>query len=236
MRLMVIPFSFVFAFVCTGSILAGEFFDDFENPAQSEAIWEVVQRDWVFQDGYCWAPGEAGLTITPLLLLDIHAEDGMVIEAQCSDKGDGNWSNFAVIYSYEAEDLAWSAGAGVGNNQWRMFQFTPESSKDGAWGSDFVPGVATASELIAEEWYNIRIEINGTDITMYGSSEPGSENLDESNTCTLPGPPTGRIGLSAAGASPMYNWIRVTGPSVTTTAVSPIDRLAATWAGIKAQD
>ena len=236
MRVMTTLFSFVFVFVCAGSILSGEFFDDFENPAKSEAIWEVVQREWIFQDGYCWAPGEAGLATIPVLLLDIHAEDGMVIEAQCGDKGDGHWSNFAIIYSYEEEDLAWSAGAGVGNNQWRMFQFTPVSSQGGAWGSDFVAGVATASELIAGEWYNIRIEINGADITIYGSSEPGSEDLNESNVCTLPEPPRGRIGLGSAGASPMFNWFRVTGPSVTTTAVNPVDRLTTTWAGIRSQD
>ena len=30
----------------------------------------------------------------------------MVIEAQCGDMGDGNWQNFAVVFSYEGEDGA----------------------------------------------------------------------------------------------------------------------------------
>jgi len=237
MKLMVILFSSAFAFVCTGIIFADEFFDDFENPAQSKEVWEVVQRDWVFEDGYCWAPGAGGLTTVPMLLLDIEVEDGMVLEAQCSDKGDGNWSNFAIIYGYEEEDLAWSAGAGVGNNQWRMFQFTPESSKGGAWGVDFVGGVAVDTPFIAGEWYNIRIEIDGANITMSASSEPESEDLDEGNLCTLPDPPKGRIGLGSAGASPMFNWFRVTGRNVLNLfSVEPGGKLATSWGEIKGGD
>ena len=236
MKTIIIPFSFVFAFVCIGTISAGIFFDDFENTARSKEVWEVVQRDWVFEDGYCWAPGAGGLTTVPLLLLDIDAEDGMVLEAQCSDKGDGNWQNFAIIYGYEEEDLAWAAGAGVGNNQWRMFKFTPVASQGGAWGSDFVGGVPVDTPLIVGEWYNIRIEIDGADITLSASSEPESEDLDEGNLCTLPDPPRGRIGLGSAGASPMFNWFRVTGPSVSDLfPVEPGGKLAANWGGIKSE-
>lgn len=231
MRKMAFLLVLVLSCVCPASILAGEFIDDFEDPAKTEAMWEVIQRDWVVQDGYYWAPGEAGLTEDPISLLDIEVEDGMIIEAQCSDKGDGNWSNFAIVYAYQEEDLAWSAGAGVGNGQWRMFKFTPLSSIGGAWGDDFVPGVPVKKPLVAEQWYNIRIEINGADIKLFGSSEPESDKLDEENFCTLPDIPEGRIGLGAAGASPMFNEFKVTAESLNV--ATPGDSLATTWAKIK---
>ena len=213
------------------SVLAGEFYDNFEDIEKSEVVWEVIQREWVFQDGYYWAPGEAGLAECPMAMLDIEVESGMIIEAQCSDMGDGHWQNFAVIYAYEDEDLAWSAGAGVGNNQWRMFRFTPELSKGGAWGDDFVAGVPVKKAFVMGEWYNIRIEINGPDIKLFGSSEPESDDLDEESACTLPNEPEGRIGISSAGASPMYNEFRVTADSLKL--ITSKDKLATTWAKVK---
>ena len=51
----------------------------------------MVHRDWKIDDGFCWAPGKAGLKTVPLSLLPIKAEDGMVIEAPCGDMGDGTW-------------------------------------------------------------------------------------------------------------------------------------------------
>jgi len=81
----------------------------------------VIHRDWKIKDGFYWAPGKAGLKSLPLTLLSIKATDGMVIEAQCGDMGDGNWQNFAVVFSYEGEDGGYAAGAGVGNRQWRFF-------------------------------------------------------------------------------------------------------------------
>ena len=222
---------FILSYICPSSTPGGIFIDDFEDPAKTEAMWEVIQRDWVVQDGYYWAPGKAGLTEDPIALLDIEVEDGMVIEAQCADKGDGNWSNFAIIYAYQEEDLVWAAGAGVGNDQWRMFKFTPVASKGGAWGSDFVPGVPAKTLLEPEGWYNIRVEVNGRDITLSGSSEPGSDKLDEGNSCTLPDMPEGRIGLGAAGASPMFNEFKVTAQSLQVAARN--GKLATTWAKIK---
>ena len=155
----------------------------------------------------------------------------MVIEAQCGDKGDGNWQNFAVVYAYEDEDLVWSAGAGVGNGQWRMFQFTPISSKGGAWGVDIVPGVPVKKPLEVNSWYNIRIEIKGKEITLFGSSEPEGKNLNETNVYEMDGKPKGRIGLGAAGASPMFNEIAVTGKNVR--AVESVNKLAVTWGKVK---
>jgi hypothetical protein len=231
MREMVLSLVFILSLVCPSSIPAGVFIDDFEDSAKTEAMWEVIHRDWVVQDGYYWAPGEAGLTEDPISLLDIEVEDGMVIEAQCGDKGDGNWSNFAVLYAYQEEDLVWSAGAGVGNDQWRMFQFTPIASKGGAWGIDFVPGVPVKTLLEPNEWYNIRVEVNGKDITLSGSSDPESNKLDEGNVCTLPDAPEGRIGLGAAGASPMFNEFKVTAQSLQVHTRN--DKLATTWAKIK---
>ena len=221
----------VHGYIYPTPILAGVFFDDFSDPGKTEAMWEIVHRDWVVQDGYYWAPGANGLTECPVTLLDIEVEDGMVIEAQCGDKGDGNWSNFAIVYAYEDEDLVWAAGAGVGNDQWRMFRFTPLASKGGAWGSDFVPGVPVKTLLDADQWYNIRVEIDGEDIKLFASSTPESDKLDEENSCTLPDVPRGRIGLGAAGASPMFNSFKVTAASL---GMHMRDgSLAATWANIK---
>jgi hypothetical protein len=222
---------FTLIYICPVSILAGVFIDDFENPAKTEAMWEVIQRDWVVQDGYYWAPGADGLTEDAIALLDIEVEDGMVIEAQCGDKGDGNWSNFAIVYAYQEEDLVWAAGAGVGNDQWRMFTFTPIASKGGAWGSDFVPGVPVKTLLEEGEWYNIRVEIDGKDVKLFGSSKPGSDKLDEENACTLPDAPEGRIGLGSAGASPMFNEFKVTAQSLQVATRN--GKLATTWAKIK---
>ena len=91
---------------------SGTFFDDFSDKAKSNEVWEVVHRDWKIKDGFYWAPGKADLKTVPLSLLPIKAEDGMVIEAQCGDMGDGTWQNFAVVFSYENEDEAYTAGAG----------------------------------------------------------------------------------------------------------------------------
>jgi len=224
-------YSLIFLFFCVSSGFAGTFVDDFSSSAVTEDTWEVIHRDWVVKDGYYWAPGEAGLTQCPITLLPFEVEDGMVIEAQCGDKGDGNWQNFAVVYAYEEEDLVWSAGAGIGNNQWRMFQFTPIQSKGGAWGADIVPGVPVKTPLNMEEWYNIRIEIKGKEITLSGSSKPESEDLNEENSYEMDDEPEGRIGLGAAGASPMFNEIAVTGKSIR--AVRPLDKMAMTWGKVK---
>ena len=224
-------FVLVFTFWGISSGFAGTFVDDFSDPATTKATWEVIHRDWVVKDGYYWAPGKAGLTQFPISLLPFEVEDGMVIEAQCGDKGDGNWQNFAVVYAYEDEDLVWSAGAGVGNGQWRMFQFTPIQSKGGAWGVDIVPGVPVKTPLDTEEWYNIRIEIKGKEITLFGSSKPESKDLNEENFYEMDKEPKGRIGLGAAGASPMFNEIAVTGNNIR--AVEPTDKKAVTWGKIK---
>ena len=156
----------------------------------------------------------------------------MVIEAQCSDLGDGNWSNFAVVFAYVDEDEAWAAGAGVGNNQWRIFQFTPLASAGGAWGVDIVPGVAVKNPFVAGEWYNVRVEIEGKTVTLFASSDPGSDDLDEVNVYEMDSPPEGRVGLGAAGASPLFNEIRVTGRGVRP--VEAREKLATTWGRVRA--
>ena len=221
----------IFIFLCVSSGFAGTFIDDFSNPAETKAMWEVIHRDWVIKDGYYWSPGKAGLTQDPITLLPIEVEDGMVIEAQCGDKGDGEWSNFGVVYAYEDEDLVWAVGAGVGNDQWRIFQFTSISSKGGAWGSDAVAGVPVKKLLEPNKWYNIRIEIKGKEISLFASSEPEGKNLNEENSYVMDKAPKGRIGLGAAGASPMFNEIKVTGKSVK--AVKPANKLAMTWGKIR---
>ena len=219
-------FYLILSFFCISSGFAGTFIDDFSAPAETKATWKIIHRDWVVEDGYYWAPGEAGLTQCPITLLPFEVEDGMVIEAQCGDKGDGEWSNFAVVYAYEEEDLVWSAGAGVGNDQWRIFKFTPIQSKGGAWGIDIVPGVQVKKLLDINKWYNIRIEIKGKEITLLGSSEPEGKDLNEKNY-----EPKGRIGLGAAGASPMFNEIAVTGKNIR--AVNPADKMAVIWGRVK---
>jgi len=216
---------------CVSSGFAGTFIDDFSDSAATEATWEVIHGEWVVKDGYYWAPGEAGLTQDPITLLPFEVEDGMVIEAQCGDKGDGNWQNFAVVYAYEDEDIVWSAGAGIGNNQWRMFKFTPISSKGGAWGVDIVPGVPVKTPLDIDKWYNIRLEIKGKEITLFGSSKPEGKDLNEKNFYTMNKKPEGRIGLGAAGASPMFNEIAVTGNNIR--AVKPVDKISVTWGKVK---
>ena len=214
---------------------SGTFFDDFSDKAKSNEVWEVVHRDWKIKDGFYWAPGKADLKTVPLSLLPIKAEDGMVIEAQCGDMGDGTWQNFAVVFSYENEDEAYTAGAGVGNKQWRFFRLTPKTAaKGGGWGADIVAGLPTKTPLAVKEWYNIRIEIKGTDIFLFGDSKPEGEKLKEKHVFKKKTAPRGRLGLAAAGASPMYNHIKVTGPNVEDLfPVSPRDRLGATWGRIK---
>ena len=214
---------------------SGTFFDDFSDQAKSNEVWEVVHRDWKIKDGFYWAPGKADLKTIPLSLLPIKAEDGMVIEAQCGDMGDGQWQNFAVVFSYENEDEAYTAGAGVGNNQWRFFQLTPKTAaKGGGWGADIVAGLATKTPLAVKEWYNIWIEIKGTDIFLFGNSKPEGEKLKEKHVFKKKTAARGRLGLAAAGASPMYNHIKVTGQNVEDLfPVSPRDRLGATWGRIK---
>ena len=110
---------------------SGTFFDDFSDQAKSNEVWEVVHRDWKIKDGFYWAPGKADLKTIPLSLLPIKAEDGMVIEAPCGDMGDGTWQIFAVVFSYEDEDEAYTAGAGGGNKQWRFFRLTPPNCGQG---------------------------------------------------------------------------------------------------------
>ena len=159
----------------------------------------------------------------------------MVIEAPCGDMGDGTWQNFPVVFSYEDEDEAYTAGAGVGNKQWRFFRLTPKTAaKGGGWGADIVAGLATKTPLAVKEWYNIRIEIKGTDIFLFGDSKPEGEKLKEKHVFKKKTAARGRLGLAAAGASPMYNHIKVTGPNVEDLfPVSPRDKLGATWGRIK---
>ena len=221
-------------FVVCAYSFAGEFFDDFEDTEKTETTWEVIHRDWEIKGGAYFAPGAAGLTQDAISLLPIEVEDGMVIEAQCGDAGDGNWSNFAVVYAYEEEDLVWSAGAGVGNDQWRIFQFTPIASKGGAWGVDAVAGVAVKKPLEPNNWYNIRLEISGKIVKLFGSSTPESEDLKEENEFEMNKAPKGRIGLGSAGAAPSFNWIRVTGKNVVNLfSVDPQGKLATTWGKVK---
>ena len=229
----VLIFLFIFLSIPIG--FSGTFFDDFSDSGKSKDIWEVVHRDWKIKDGYYWAPGQEGLKTVPLTLLPIKAEDGMIIEVQCSDAGDGTWQNFAGVYSYENEDEAYTAGAGVGNKQWRFFQLTPKTAaKGGGWGVDIVPGLPTKTPLATEEWYNIRIEIKGTEIFLFGDSKPEGENLKEKHVFKKKTPPRGRLGLAAAGASPMFNHIKITGRNVEDLfSVSPQDKLGATWGRIK---
>ena len=60
----------------------------------------------------------------------------MVIEAQCGDMGDGNWQNFAVVFSYEGADGVYAAG--VRNKQWRFFQLTSKTAAmGGRWGEHY---------------------------------------------------------------------------------------------------
>jgi hypothetical protein len=221
----------MWAFATAG--LCGTFVDDFSNAAVTESTWEVLYRDWVVADGAYSAPGEAGLTQCPISLLPIEVEDGMVIEAQCSDLGDGNWSNFAVVFAYVDEDEAWAAGAGVGNNQWRIFQFTPLASAGGAWGVDIVPGVAVKNPFVAGDWYNVRVEIDGKTVTLFANSDAESDDLEEVNVYDMDSAPEGRVGLGAAGASPTFNEIRVTGRNV-----QPVEapgKLATTWARVRGE-
>ena len=214
---------------------SGTFFDDFSDKAKSNEVWEVVHRDWKIKDGFYWAPGKADLKTVPLSLLPIKAEDGMVIEAPCGDMGDGTWQNFPVVFSYEDEDEAYTAGAGVGNKQWRFFRLTPQTAaKGGDWGADIVEGLPTKTPLVVKEWYNIRIEIKGTDIFLFGDSKSEGEKLKEKHVFKKKTAARGRLSLTAAGASLMYNHIKVTGPKVEDLfPVSPRDKLGATWGRIK---
>ena len=214
---------------------SGTFFDNFSDIAKSKEVWEIIHRNWKIKNGFYWAPGKVGLKTVPLSLLPIRAENGMVIEAQCGDMGDGQWQNFAVVFSYENEDEAYTAGAGVGNKQWRFFKLTPQTASNGGiWGEDVVPGLPTKTPLTVEKWYNIRIEIKGKNIFLFADSKPNGDKLKEKHVFEMNKTPTGRLGLAAAGASPMYNHIKVTGPNVEDLfSVSPKERLVVTWGRIK---
>ena len=74
----------------------------------------MIHRDWKIKDGFYWSPGKADLKSVPSPLSPIKAADGMVIEDQCGDRGDGNWQNFAVAFSYKGGDEVYAAAAGVG--------------------------------------------------------------------------------------------------------------------------
>ena len=222
-------------FFATSIGYSGTFFDDFSDIDKSKEIWEVVHRDWKITDGFYWAPGKAGLKTVALSLLPIKAEDGMVIEAQCSDMGDGQWQNFAIVFSYEDEDEVYTAGAGVGNKMWRFFRLTPKTAaKGGSWGADVIEGLPTKTPLAVKEWYNIRIEIKGNDVFLFGDSKPKGVKLKEKHVFRKKTAPKGRLGLAAAGASPMYNHIKITGPNVEDLfPVSLRGRLSTIWAQIK---
>jgi len=94
-----------------------------------------------------------------------------------------------------------------------------------------VPGVPVKKLLEPNKWYNIRLEIKGKEITLFGSSEPEGKNLNETNVYKMDKKPEGRVGLGAAGASPMFNEVRVTGKSVK--AVKTKNKLAMAWCKIK---
>ena len=74
----------------------------------------MIHRDWKIKDGFYWSPGKADLKSVPSPLSPIKATDGMVIEDQCGDRGDGNWQNFAVVFSYEGGDEVYATAPGVG--------------------------------------------------------------------------------------------------------------------------
>ena len=110
----------------------------------------------------------------------------------------------------------------------------PTAAKGGDWGADIVEGLPTKTPLVVKEWYNIRIEIKGTDIFLFGDSKSEGEKLKAKHVFKKKTAARGRLSLAAAGASLMYNHIKVTGPNVEDLfPVSPRDKLGATWGRIK---
>ena len=104
------------------------------------------------------------------------------------------------------------------------------AAKEGDWGADIVEGLPTKTPLVVKEWYNIRIEIKGTDIFLFGDSKSEGEKLKAKHVFKKKTAARGRLSLTAAGASLMYNHIKVTGLNVEDLfPVSPRDRLGETW-------
>ena len=110
----------------------------------------------------------------------------------------------------------------------------PTAAKGGDWGADIVEGLPTKTPLVVKEWYNIRIEIKGTDIFLFGDSKSEGEKLKAKHVFKKKTAARGRLSLAAAGASLMYNHIKVTGPNVEDLfPVSPRDKLGDTWGELR---
>lgn len=65
----------------------------------------------------------------------------------------------------------------------------------------------------------------------FDSPDPESDDLEEVNVYDMDNAPEGRVGLGSAGASPMFNEIRVTGRSVRP--VEALGKLATTWGRVR---
>jgi len=85
-----------------------------------------------------------------------------------------------------------------------------------------------STPVVAEQWYIVKIVLEGDSITVFVDDEEFFTAEDSSSS-------KGRVGfgMSRCIGGAALEWIRVTGEGVTPTAVAPAGKLATTWGEVR---
>ena len=204
--------------VFTGQAMAGEWIDEFDDEEQMAEVWTPLFGNWVFMDGIYrmeMGPG-CGAAIT-----DFEVSDGTTIEIK-AQYVDGGWENYSIIFAYMSDEEAYQVDIRGGGEIVKVEKFTP--------GTETVQSLAQGNQVADRNvWYTLTVVIDGDTVI-------GFVDEKEIVRYTFPqGLPEGKIGLGGQQSNTEFEYMTITGPRIGL-AVSHIGKLAATWAGIKAQD
>lgn len=186
---------------------------------QWEKDWEVIAGSFEVVDGALTQTdpsADDNNAFRCLALTDWEIEDG-TIEAKVKHSGVG--MNDALIF-YRMEDT----DNGYASRLQLDGYITVGKITNGVHGHiQFV-----VTPIVADTWYIVKIELEGSLITVYVDDEEFLV-VDDSTSAK------GRVGfgMSRSGEGASLEWISVTGDGITPTEVAPAGKLAIAWGAIK---
>ena len=217
-------------FLYSNQAFAGVFIDTFDNPDQSKENWVApVNGNPKFVEGRYEIEAEGDENTVSVLVqeIEIETEDGMILEVVGEDMGDARANNFFICFAYVNETEMYIGGPFVGGMQtWNVIHINPQIR---AWPNNFI---GTPEVLGPNIQYNLRLEIHGDTVEVYGG-EVGLPIEKKVEWTFDGGMPVGRIGLGGTNNRARFDDFKVSGPNVPSSAVKPGGKLVSAWGEIK---
>ncbi|MFC1717269.1 family 16 glycoside hydrolase [Candidatus Poribacteria bacterium] len=219
------------------------FQDNFDDPAASEANWEMIAGNWEFKDGMLYSKSAAVRFITTYVAeskwdrdkpneFDEYTMEFRFMKEAGPECCRPIWRSIAdPLPKNDAERAGfyeWNIG-GWSNTRSVLRRFDLNGTANYLLDSNIDAGMKIGASVNTGEWYEVKVVIRNNGLTEgYLNGEKSWEIED--NTWT-----EGRIGIVNYLADMYFDDFRIYGPEGGGMSVEPENHLATTWGNMKTE-